>query len=68
MYAYVIPGFQCITWHVMSFVGLVVERIFLRSKPGRGEQRQVSVMYRLLICGILGVEFHDIYRYMIIRI
>jgi hypothetical protein len=40
---------QCRIGHVMSFVDLC-------SKPDHGAQRQVSVMYGLLMCDILGVH------------
>jgi hypothetical protein len=36
-------------------------------KPGRGAQRQVSMMYRLLICDVLGVHISDMCHYMIIK-
>jgi hypothetical protein len=57
-YANLILRFQCysVELGMLCHLEVFVVRSFLRSKPGRGAQRQVSVMCGLLMCDVLGVH------------
>jgi hypothetical protein len=62
-----VPLLCCRNWVCMLFVGLCC-RSFLRSKRGCGAQRQVSMTYGLLVCGMWYrcACFH-VYRYIVIH-
>jgi hypothetical protein len=50
---------QCSIGRVMSFVDLLLLEAFYVVKSGRGARRQVSMMYRLLMCDVWGVHISD---------
>jgi hypothetical protein len=51
---------QCRIGHVMSFLDLLLLEAFDVVKPVRGAQRQVSMMYGLLMCDVWDVHISDI--------
>jgi hypothetical protein len=69
MYAKLILRFKCynVELGMLCRLYIFVVRIFLRSKPSIGAQRQVSMMCGLLMCDVLDVHISDMCHYMIIK-